>query len=35
MGSGFRVDNPNARAQCACGTSFRTEDGKEVEKTCA
>lgn len=35
MGSGFRVDNPNAVASCACGTSFRTEGGKRVKKTCA
>jgi iron-sulfur cluster assembly accessory protein len=35
MATGFRVDNPNATATCACGTSFRTEGGREVEKTCA
>jgi iron-sulfur cluster assembly accessory protein len=34
MGSGFRVDNPNAIASCACGGSFRTEGEREVEKTC-
>lgn len=34
MGTGFRVDNPNAIASCACGTSFRTEGDKEVEETC-
>jgi iron-sulfur cluster assembly protein len=34
MGAGFRVDNPNAVAVCACGTSFRTEGGRDVEKTC-
>jgi iron-sulfur cluster assembly protein len=27
-GSSFRVDNPNAVAVCACGSSFRTEGGK-------
>jgi iron-sulfur cluster assembly accessory protein len=35
MGTGFKVDNPNALATCACGTSFRTEGGQKVEKTCA
>jgi iron-sulfur cluster assembly protein len=34
MGIGFRVDNPNALASCACGTSFRTEGSKEVETSC-
>jgi iron-sulfur cluster assembly protein len=34
MGGGFRVDNPNALASCACGSSFRTEGSREVEKTC-
>jgi iron-sulfur cluster assembly protein len=34
MGAGFRVDNPNAVAVCACGTSFRTEGSREVDKTC-
>jgi iron-sulfur cluster assembly protein len=27
MGSGFKVDNPNAVASCGCGSSFRTQDG--------
>ena len=35
MGTGFKVNNPNALATCACGTSFRTEGGKKVEQTCA
>ncbi|RME07315.1 MAG: iron-sulfur cluster insertion protein ErpA, partial [Anaerolineae bacterium] len=26
MGSGFKVDNPNAVAACGCGNSFRTKD---------
>jgi iron-sulfur cluster assembly protein len=34
MGTGFRVDNPNAIASCACGSSFRTEGSKEVESAC-
>jgi iron-sulfur cluster assembly protein len=32
-GSGFRVDNPNAVASCACGSSFRTGDNDKVEET--
>lgn len=24
MGSGFKIDNPNAVASCGCGSSFRT-----------
>jgi iron-sulfur cluster assembly protein len=34
MGTGFRVDNPNAIATCACGISFRTEGSTSVEETC-
>lgn len=26
MGSGFKIDNPNAIASCGCGSSFRTEN---------
>ncbi|GAB4580312.1 MAG: iron-sulfur cluster insertion protein ErpA [Anaerolineales bacterium] len=26
MGSGFKIDNPNAVASCGCGSSFRTKD---------
>jgi iron-sulfur cluster assembly protein len=26
MGSGFKVNNPNAVASCGCGSSFRTQD---------
>lgn len=28
MGSGFKVENPNATAACGCGSSFRTQDGE-------
>jgi len=28
MGSGFKVDNPNAVASCGCGSSFRTQEGE-------
>lgn len=34
MGSGFRVDNPNAMVVCACGSSFCSQGSHEVEKTC-
>jgi iron-sulfur cluster assembly accessory protein len=34
LDSGFRVDNPNAAATCACGSSFRTEGDEQVEETC-
>jgi iron-sulfur cluster assembly protein len=27
MGSGFKVENPNAMASCGCGNSFQTEQG--------
>ena len=29
-GVGFRVENPNAAATCACGLSFRLEPGGEA-----
>ena len=28
MGSGFKVENPNAVSSCGCGSSFRTEGGE-------
>jgi len=27
MGSGFKIDNPNAAASCGCGKSFAPKDG--------
>jgi iron-sulfur cluster assembly protein len=30
-GGGFRIDNPNAVASCACGSSFRTEGGQPAQ----
>ncbi len=30
MGSGFKIDNPNAVAACGCGNSFRTKDSAEA-----
>ena len=29
MGSGFKIDNPNATSSCGCGSSFRT-DGEDA-----
>lgn len=26
MGSGFKIENPNAMSTCGCGSSFRTSD---------
>jgi iron-sulfur cluster assembly accessory protein len=26
MGSGFKIENPNALSSCGCGSSFRTKD---------
>jgi iron-sulfur cluster assembly protein len=31
MGSGFRIENPNAVSSCGCGSSFRTEDAHAGE----
>jgi iron-sulfur cluster assembly protein len=31
MGSGFKVNNPNAVASCGCGSSFRTQDGDSTQ----
>jgi iron-sulfur cluster assembly accessory protein len=33
-GSSFRVDNPNAVAVCACGSSFRIEGGRLDSSPC-
>ncbi len=27
MGSGFKIENPNAVSSCGCGSSFQTKDG--------
>jgi iron-sulfur cluster assembly accessory protein len=27
MGSGFKVENPNAMSSCGCGSSFQSKDG--------
>jgi iron-sulfur cluster assembly accessory protein len=31
MGSGFKIENPNAVTSCGCGNSFRTKDNAEGE----
>lgn len=28
MGTGFKIENPNAMSSCGCGNSFRTKDGQ-------
>jgi iron-sulfur cluster assembly protein len=30
MGTGFKIENPNAVSSCGCGSSFRTKDGGEA-----
>lgn len=30
MGSGFKVENPNALSSCGCGSSFRTDESGEA-----
>ena len=32
MGSGFKIENPNAVASCGCGSSFRTKDSGEASQ---
>jgi len=34
MGSGFKIDNPNAIASCGCGSSFQTKDGSGSPSNC-
>jgi iron-sulfur cluster assembly protein len=34
MGAGFVVENPNATASCACGSSFRTADSAGAPGAC-
>lgn len=29
MGSGFKIENPNAVASCGCGSSFRTRESED------
>lgn len=30
MGSGFKIENPNAVAACGCGSSFRTQESGQT-----
>jgi iron-sulfur cluster assembly protein len=32
MGSGFKIENPNAVASCGCGNSFRTSEDAGAQK---
>ena len=34
MGSGFKIENPNAVSSCGCGSSFRTKDSAADEAGC-
>jgi len=34
MGGGFTIDNPNAIAQCGCGSSFRTATNEGTPEEC-
>ncbi|MCJ7700902.1 MAG: iron-sulfur cluster insertion protein ErpA [Anaerolineales bacterium] len=34
MGSGFKIDNPNAMSSCGCGTSFQTNEGSGTPSSC-
>ena len=33
MGSGFKIENPNAVSACGCGSSFRTKDSAETAES--
>jgi iron-sulfur cluster assembly protein len=34
MSDGFTIDNPNAKASCSCGASFRTANYRGTPKKC-
>ena len=34
MGSGFKIDNPNAMSSCGCGSSFQSKDGGGSASSC-
>jgi iron-sulfur cluster assembly accessory protein len=34
MGSGFKIDNPNAISTCGCGNSFETREGGGHKHNC-
>jgi len=33
MGSGFKIENPNAVSTCGCGSSFRTKESEGAENS--
>lgn len=33
MGSGFKIENPNAISTCGCGSSFRTKDDSGAQSS--
>jgi iron-sulfur cluster assembly protein len=33
MGSGFKIENPNAVSSCGCGSSFRTKDDADASES--
>ncbi len=35
MGGGFKIENPNAKSSCGCGTSFTPKDEEEPEAAMA
>ena len=35
MGSGFKIENPNAISTCGCGSSFRTNEGEASDGGCS
>jgi len=35
MGSGFKIENPNAISSCGCSSSFRTQDGSDAQGGCS
>ncbi len=35
MGSGFKIDNPNALSSCGCGSSFESKDGSGTPSSCS
>jgi iron-sulfur cluster assembly protein len=35
MGSGFKIENPNAISSCGCGSSFRTKDDSGAQGGCS
>ncbi len=34
MGGGFKIENPNAKNTCGCGSSFQAEEGQLQEGGC-